>query len=205
VLALGTLLVACGGSSTTTTTTKAPATTTTTLTAEQTAVLTPLLLAASDLPAGWTLDRAPNATSTQNAPGCVADVVTVQGSAAHVSAAFLGPGSQPTVAIQTVATFAPGTAAASADTLRTRFQSYNGGTLKQDGSSAHVTVKPLAVASTGDAGFAAQMTLTANKKSIYFDAFYAVKGDHATFLGWTGTTSATTAFERAAAAALAKL
>ena len=207
VVSAAALLTGCSGSSSTSTTTTRPATTTatsTTLSPTQAAVLQPLLLTAADFPAGWALDTAPGAGSTQNTPGCVADIATAKGSATRATAVFLGPKTEPADAIQTVATFSPGLAVQSARVLRSVFQSCQG-TLSQGGQSAKVVVNPLRIATTGDAGFASQMTLSAGGQQAYFDAYYAVKGDFATFLGWYSSSSSITVFEQMAAKALAKL
>jgi hypothetical protein len=201
------LLTGCGGSSSTSTTTSRPVTTTTTsttLSPAQAAELQPLLLTAADFPAGWALDSGPGAGSTKGAPGCVADLATIKGSATRATAVFLGPKTDPADAIQTVASFSPGLALQSAKVLRSVFQSCQG-TLSQGEQSAKVVVTPLHTAATGDAGFASQMTLSAGGQQAYFNAYLAVKGDLATFLGWYSPSSSTTTFEQMATKALARL
>ena len=203
-LAACVVLAGCGTSPSVTTTTKPPATTTTTLTPAQLAVLQPKLLTTDQFPTGWTLDTAPGAASTKGTPACVAAVATARGSVTRANAVFLGPKSAP-AAIQTVASFAPGQAKKSARSLRTEFLSCNGGTLQQAGQSIRVSVGAISIGPTGDAGFAAEMALSAGSQKAYLYVFFAVKGDYATFLGWQTDTASTTLFAQMAAKALAKL
>jgi hypothetical protein len=204
-LAACVVLAGCGTSPSVPTTTKPPATTTTTLTPAQLAVLQPKLLTVDQFPTGWTLDTAPGAASTKGTPACVAAVAAARGSATRANAVFLGPKSVPAAAIQTVASFAPGQAKKSAKALRTEFLSCNGGTLQQSGQSIRVSVGTISIGPTGDAGFAAEMALSAGSQKAYLYVFFAVKGDYATFLGWRTDTPSTTLFAQMAAKALAKL
>jgi hypothetical protein len=203
----GVLVAACGTSpsSPTTTTTHPGTTTTTTLTPSQLAELQPKLLTVADFPTGWTLDTAPNAASTKNTPACLANVVLAKGSLTRANAVFVGPGSQPSAVIQTVATFAPGQAAKSARALKAGFLSCDGGTLSQGGQTARLAVGPVTVASTGEGGFAAEMVISASSAREYLDAFYGVKGNFATVLIWRSSSPSTTGFKQAAAKALARL
>jgi hypothetical protein len=200
------VLAGCGTSPSVPSTTKPPTTTTTTtLTPVQLAVLQPKLLTVDQFPTGWTLDTTPGAASTKGTPACVAAVASAQGSATRANAVFLGPKNAPAAAIQTVASFAPGRAKGSAKALRTEFLSCNGGTLQQSGQSIRVTVGAISIGPTGDAGFAAEMELSAGSQKTYLYVYFAVKGDYATFLGWRTNTVSTTLFAQMAAKALAKL
>jgi hypothetical protein len=204
-LALGVGLSACGGSAKASPTTTAPTTTTTLAVAQQTA-LKPLLLTTSDFPAGWAQDTAKNAAGTKGTPACVADLVLLKGAASSASVVFASSGSSPTAVIQTVGMFAPGRAAASVKSLKSTFESCNGGSLQAGTVKATIGIKPISVGSTGDAGFAAQMTLTEGNQSSYLDVLYAVKGSNALFLGWSTTSPATAPFfAQLAATALAKI
>jgi hypothetical protein len=208
LIATGALLAACGSStspSTTTTTKPVITTTTTTLGPAELAALDPKLLSAGDFPAGWARDTDPNAASIKGTPACLADVVLAKGSASRVTAVFAGPKGPPPAAIQTVATFAPGQAARSAKALRTGFGLCNGGTLSLNGQSAQLGVRTIPIASTGDAGFAAQMVIAAASVHSYLDVFYGVRGDVASALIWRSTSPSTNDFDRTAAQALAKL
>jgi hypothetical protein len=206
-LALGVGLAACGGSAkATTTTTTVPTTTTTTLAVAQQAALKPLLLTTSDFPAGWAQDTAKNAAGTKGTPACVADLVLLKGAASSASVVFASSGSSPTAVIQTAGMFAPGRAAASVKSLKSTFESCNGGSLQSGTVKATIGIKPISVGSTGDAGFAAQMTLTEGNQSSYLDVLYAVKGSNAVFLGWSTTSPATAPFfAQLAATVLAKI
>jgi hypothetical protein len=207
VLAAG--LAACGGSAkatpTTTTTTAAKDTTTTTLAPAQAAALKPLLLTTSDFPTGWAQDTAKNAAATKGTPTCVANLVLLKGSATSASVVFASPGQNPTAVIQTAGVFAPGRAIASVKSLKSSFESCNGGTLQSGSVKASLKIKPIPGISTGDAGFADQMTLTEGNQSSYLDVLYAVKGSNAVFLGQSTTTAATTLFAQLAPKAIAKI
>ncbi|HEV3264755.1 MAG TPA: hypothetical protein VG014_04470 [Acidimicrobiales bacterium] len=205
-VAMGVGLAACGGSAkaTPTTTTRAP-TTTTTLAPAQSAALKPLLMTTSDFPTGWAQDTAKNAAATKGTPTCVANLVLLKGSASSASVVFASPGQNPTAVIQTAGMFAPNQAAASVKTLKSSFESCNGGTLQSGSVKASIGIKPIRGISTGDAGFADQMTLTEGNQSSYLDVLYAVKGSNAVFLGWSSTTAATTFFAQLAPKAVAKI
>jgi hypothetical protein len=205
-LAMGSGLAACGGSAkatTTTTTTTAP--TTTTLAPAQAAALKPLLLTTSDFPTGWAQDTAKNAAATEGTPTCVANLVLLKGSATSASVVFASPGQNPTAVIQTAGMFAPGQAAASVKSLKSSFESCNGGTLQSGSVTASLKIKPIPGVSTGDGGFADQMTLTEGKQSSYLDVLYAVKGSNAVFIGWSTTTADTPFFTQLATKAVAKI
>ncbi len=197
-------LAACGGSAkaTPTTTTAAP---TTTLAPAQAAALKPLLLTTSDFPTGWAQDTAKNAAGTQGTPTCVADLVLLKGSAASASVVFASPGQNPTAVIQTAGMFAPGKATASVKSLKSTFESCNGGTLQSGSVTASLKIKPIPGVSTGDAGFVEQMILTEGNESSYLDVLYAVKGSNAVFIGWSTTSAATTFFAQLAPKAIAKI
>jgi hypothetical protein len=206
VLLIGVGLAACGGTAKATTTTTTVASTTTTLAAAQQAALKPLLLTTSDFPAGWAQDTAKNAAATKGTPACVADLVLLKGAASSASVVFASSGTNPTAVIQTAGMFAPGKAQASVKSLKSTFESCNGGTLQAGTVKATIGIKPISVGSTGDAGFSAQMTLTEGNQSSYLDVLYAVKGSNAVFLGWSTTSSATAPFfAQLAATALAKI
>jgi hypothetical protein len=206
-------LAACSASttatSTTTTSTSSTASTaappTTTLTRTQEAAIKPLLLTGSDFPSGWAQDTAKDAAGTKGTPSCVADLVLLKDSNIRSSVVFADAGSSPTAVIQTVGLFSPGKAAASAKTLKSTFESCNGGTLSSGKVKATIGIKAISVGSTGDAGFAAQMILTEGAQSSYLDVLYAVKGSNGTFLGWSTTMASTTWFAQLAAKAVAKL
>ncbi|HWE71054.1 MAG TPA: hypothetical protein VG205_11850 [Acidimicrobiales bacterium] len=210
-LAMGIGLAACGGSAkatttTTTTATATSATTATTLAVAQQAALKPLLLTTTDFPAGWAQDTAKNAAATKGTPACVADLVLLKGAATSASVVFASSGPSPTAVIQTAGMFAPGRAAASVKSLKSIFESCNGGTLQSGTVKATIGIKPISVGPTGDAGFAEQMTLSEGKLSSYLDVLYAVKGSNAVFLGWSTTSAATSPFfSQLAATALAKI
>lgn len=165
----------------------------------------PKLLTVAEFPAGWTLDSAPNAASTKNTPTCVADVVLAKGSDHRVDAVFLGPKSEPTAALQTVGSFAPGRGAKSASALRASFASCNGRTLTQAGQSARLTVSPISMPTLGDAGFASKMDIANNGQHAYLDVFFGVKGAYGTSVSWRSGSSSTTLFEQMVAKAMAKL
>jgi hypothetical protein len=206
-LALAAGLAACGGSAkaTPTTTATTTATTTTTLAPAQATALKPLLLTTSDFPTGWAQDTAKNAAATKGTPTCVANLVLLKGSATSASVVFASPGQNPTAVIQTAGMFAPGRAAASVKSLESSFESCNGGTLQSGSVTASLKIKPIVGVSTGDAGFADQMTVTEGKQSSYLDVLYAVKGSNAVFLGWSTTTAAVTFFTQLATKAVAKI
>ncbi len=205
-MAMGLGLAACGGSAKATPTTTAPTTTTTTtLAPAQSAALKPLLMTTSDFPTGWAQDTANNAAATKGTPTCVANLVLLKGSAASASVVFASPGQNPTAVIQTAGVFAPNRAAASVKTLKTSFESCNGGTLQSGSVTASIGIRPIKGIPTGDAGFAEQMTLTEGNQSSYLDVLYAVKGSNAVFLGWSTTTAATTFFAQLAPKAIAKI
>ena len=204
-LVTGVGLAACGGSAKAAPTTADPPTTTTTLAPAQQAALKPLLLTTADFPTGWAQDTAKDAAGTKGTPTCVADLVLLKGSAASASVVFASPGKNPTAVIQTAGMFAPGKAAASAKSLKSSFESCNGGTLQSGTVSASLAIKPIQGISTGDAGFADQMILTEGKQSSYLDVIYAVKGSNAVFLGWSTITADTTFFAQLAPKAVAKI
>lgn len=205
-LAMGIGLAACGGSAKATPTTAPTATTATTLAVAQQAALKPLLLTTTDFPAGWAQDTAKNAAATKGTPACVADLVLLKGAATSASVVFASSGPGPTAVIQTVGMYAPGRAAASVKSLKSTFESCNGGTLQSGTVKATIGIKPISVGPTGDAGFAEQMTVSEGKQSSYLDVLYAVKGSNAVFLGWSTTNAATTPFfSQLAATALAKI
>jgi hypothetical protein len=205
-LAMAAGLAACGGSAkATTTTTTTTAATTTTPAPAQAAALKPLLLTTSDFPTGWAQDTAKNAAATKGTPTCVANLVLLKGSATSASVVFASPGQNPTAVIQTAGMFAPGRAMASVKSLKSSFESCNGGTLQSGTVTASLKVKPIPGVSTGDAGFADQMTLTEGNQSSYLDVLYAVKGSNAVFLGWSTTAAATTFFAQLAPKAVAKI
>ena len=207
-LAMAAGLAACGGSAKatpTTTTTTTTATVTTTLAPAQATALKPLLLTTSDFPTGWAQDTAKNAAATKGTPTCVANLVLLKGSATSASVVFASPGQNPTAVIQTAGMFAPGKAQASVKSLKSIFESCNGGTLQSGTVKATIGIKPISVGSTGDAGFADQMTLTEGNQSSYLDVLYAVKGSNAVFLGWSTTTAAITFFAQLAPKAVAKI
>jgi len=205
-MAMGVGLAACGGSAKATpTTTSAPTTTTTAaLAPAQSAALKPLMTT-SDFPTGWAQDTAKNAAGTKGTPACVANLVLLKGSATSASVVFASPGKNPTAVIQTAGMFAPNQAAASVKTLKSSFESCNGGTLQSGSVTARIGIKPIHGISTGDAGFADQMTLTEGNQSSYLDVLYAVKGSNAVFLGWSTTTAATTFFAQLVPKAVAKI
>jgi hypothetical protein len=203
-MAMGAGLAACGGSAKASTTTTAP-TTTTTLAPAQQADLKPLLLTTSDFPPGWAQDTAKDAAGTQGTPACVADLVLLKGAATSASVVFASAGTDPTAVIQTAGMFAPGRAAGSVKSLKSTFESCNGGTIQSGTVKATIGIKPISVGSTGDAGFADQMTLTEGKRASYLDVLYAVKGSNAVFLGWSSTSAVITLFAQLAATAVAKI
>ncbi len=198
----GALLAACSTSSAPSTTTASA--TTTTLTPAAAAFLEPKKLTLANFPSGWTEDTAPNAASTQGTPPCLADLVNVKGSTARTSVVFVGSKSEPADVLQTVAMFPAGQAIPSAAALQAEFESC-ASTLSRPSESKSVTITPIPNVQTGDAGFAARMTLASGSQHGYFDAFYAVKGDAATFIGWYSNSTNTAEFESLAATALAKL
>jgi hypothetical protein len=202
-LAMAAGLAACGGSAKATTTTTTATTATTTL--APAAALKPLLLTTSDFPTGWAQDTAKNAAATKGTPTCVANLVLLKGSATSASVVFASPGQNPTAVIQTAGMFAPGRAAASVKSLKSSFESCNGGTLQSGSVTASLRIKPILGISTGDAGFTDQMILTEGNQSSYLDVLYAVKGSNAVFLGWSTTTAATTFFAQLAPKAVAKI
>ena len=204
-LAMAAGLAACGGSAKATTTTKATTAATTTTAPAQAAALKPLLLTTADFPTGWAQDTAKDAAGTKGTPTCVANLVLLKGSATSASVVFASPGKNPTAVIQTAGVFAPGRAAASVKSLKSTFESCNGGTLQSGNVTASLKIKPIPGVSTGDAGFADQMTLTEGNQSSYLDVLYAVKGSNAVFLGWSTTTAATTFFAQLAPKAVAKI
>jgi len=183
----------------------APSTTATTVPPAQLAALHTLLLTAADFPMGWTQDTQAGAAGTQGTPSCVADLVVERGSASRANAVFVGPGKQPDAVIQTVGAFDPGTAARSVAALRTTFDSCNGLVLDPGGTRARVGIRPLAAPAGAGAGFAAQMTLAEGARASYLDVFYGVRGDNATFLGWSSSSPSTGPFLDLSAAALARL
>ncbi len=198
-------LAACSGPSALPEPATAAPSTSTTVPPAQLAALQPLLLTTADFPTGWTQDTQANAAGTKGTPACVADLVVERGSASRTDAVFVGPGKQPAAVIQTVGAFEPGTAPRSVGALRTTFDSCNGLVLDPGGTRARVAIRSLAdPAGTGD-GFAAQMTLAEGGRSSYLDVFYGVRGDDATFLGWSSSSPATGPFLALSAAALAKL
>ena len=117
---------------------------------------------------------------------------------------FIGPKSAAADVLQTVAVFPPGQAAASAAQRQSDFESC-AHSLSQPSQGRSASVTPLVGIPTGDAGFAARMTLTSGGQKGYFDAFYAVRGDVATFVGWFSNSSSTSDFQQIAATALDKL
>ena len=207
-LAMAAGLADCGGSAKatpTTTTPAAPTPTSTTLAPAQAAALKPLLLTTSDFPTGWAQDTAKNAAGTKGTPTCVADLVLLKGSATSASVVFASPGQNPTAVIQTAGTFAAGQATTSVRSLKSTFESCNGGSLQSGSVTASLKIKPIPGVATGDAGFADQMTLTEGKQSSYLDVLYAVKGSNAVFLGWSTTTADTPFFNQLATKAVAKI
>ena len=199
-------VAACSGSpSTSATATLAPGTTTTTVPPAQEAILRSLLLTNADFPAGWTQDTQADAAGVQGTPACVADLVVVHGSAERVNAVFVGPGQSPPAVIQTVSAFAPGAAARSVRALRATYDGCDGRTIDAGGTGTHVAIRPLANPPTAGDGFTAQMTLTEGERASYLDVFYGVRGDNATFLGWSSSSPDTGPFLQLSAAALAKL
>jgi hypothetical protein len=197
-------VAACGSPSATTSTTAAPVTTTT-ASAAQTTVLTSLLLTTTDFPTGWTQDTRADAADTSGTPACVADLVLVRGSTDRADAVFVGPGDPPPAVIQTVAAFAPGSAARSVAALRADFDSCNGRTVSSGETGVQVGIRPLPDPPAAGDGFTAQMTLTEGERVSYLDVFYGVRDGSATFLGWSSSSPDTATFLELSAAAVAKL